>query len=860
MSNNPENYNSYINNPNNTRNNHWFKESIDQQLHSAGTINNKRMENKSPNSNVNIDSNNLPKNSEEDGYTSYLDFKILVKKFMSQIDEQLPRLKSKIENEIIRRQIQDEGINAINNKNKIRFDEIETKIQKLQAENDLHFQQCKLSLQNKDEEVRSLKQINLNSEKEINQLKDILEGTDEKLKETEELISSKDMKLAQLEIKSAKYKDLFKLSSKEVEAKTVENQKLIYDLAEANEKLKKQSQDLEDKIFSINVLNDKVKDLDIAVDSKEQKYIELEKVAELKIKEKDEAYKKLKISSDEILSITENKYVEKITKLESHMYFKEFDSKAKLEEQKNLLKVTEENYSKKLQNIQTELNDKELRHNEKIERNEKFIEDMTIRHKTEVAELNSRFDDTLKRHENEIAELNLKFNDELNEYENVVIKREKTIEDLEAKLMETNEKIHLLSNKLCLFNSVTNPIYDVNISFKSFSKLNEGFHIDIFDTTLHDKYKKENRATIGILGTYKVGKSFLASKLTCREITRGHAIDTEGLDIIYHNEFNCIDTLGLNKAFIDNISDVNQINNNINDKAHTENLIKEFVVKYADVLIIVVGKLTTQDQVLIDDVIRFNKNSKKILVVHNLYTITDLKEFEDYTLSLMNTMHIEKETFSGNDKFYYFKELRKDGEITHFTIGRELEEDFNQQNNIVFKMISNIIKVTDKKRFDPSDSFLSLLRSYINTEVYPGVINKELKHSNGKYWLSYEGKLELESTFVFGRRYKENSNTPNYKIYQDKYNNYIIVEIEVANPDIDSIISDITMDKRKCKVSIRGKKKPNTESLPILSQQNEEVFALEFVRDLSGMVISRKKPPIIKAQDGYLNLYYSYED
>jgi hypothetical protein len=77
-----------------------------------------------------------------------------------------------------------------------------------------------------------------------------------------------------------------------------------------------------------------------------------------------------------------------------------------------------------------------------------------------------------------------------------------------------------------------------------------------------------------------------------RDVQRGYGIDTEGINIYYYEDCNFIDTTALNKPYNVEQTGRKDITQATYDKAHSDNLITEYLVTYSDVLVVVVGKLT----------------------------------------------------------------------------------------------------------------------------------------------------------------------------------------------------------------------------------------------------------------------------
>ena len=99
-----------------------------------------------------------------------------------------------------------------------------------------------------------------------------------------------------------------------------------------------------------------------------------------------------------------------------------------------------------------------------------------------------------------------------------------------------------------------------------------------------------------------------------------------------------LESAGNNTLLIQN-SDLKNINllNNVNielinellrDKIVTQNFLQEFIYNYSDILIIIVGQLTNDEQKLINRIKLIYGNKKTIFIIHNLMFIEIIKNVE----------------------------------------------------------------------------------------------------------------------------------------------------------------------------------------------------------------------------------------
>ena len=207
------------------------------------------------------------------------------------------------------------------------------------------------------------------------------------------------------------------------------------------------------------------------------------------------------------------------------------------------------------------------------------------------------------------------------------------------KLNDYNEKY--IGEKLEKF-------YDVVINIRSIKDLNikeEGWPIKWnknIKSTKEFLNPNEQLLKIGILGNGNIGKSFLLSRLMNEDIPSGYSVITEGLSLKINKEksYALLDSAGLQTPLL--IKENNYENKSLDheeyiklyrDKTQTENFIQNLILTLSEMLIIVVGKLTFNEQRLINrikNVLSDQKSKKTIFILHNLFNFQTKKQVEEY--------------------------------------------------------------------------------------------------------------------------------------------------------------------------------------------------------------------------------------
>ena len=209
--------------------------------------------------------------------------------------------------------------------------------------------------------------------------------------------------------------------------------------------------------------------------------------------------------------------------------------------------------------------------------------------------------------------------------------------------------------------------------------------------------------TLGVLGNNNKGKSFLLSRISKIKLLTGTSIETKGLSIKYPElegfkgrQLILLDSAGLetpvliknnniqeeenpksneendeqNNIIEDKSNEPNSkqneeskeklnekefkrnkiFKNNARDKIMTELFLENFIIRFSDILLIVVGKLTYSEQLLINKIkVESKKQNKgRIFIIHNLQEFREVKEVEDYiknTLLKCSTFDLKKRTW-----------------------------------------------------------------------------------------------------------------------------------------------------------------------------------------------------------------------
>ena len=181
--------------------------------------------------------------------------------------------------------------------------------------------------------------------------------------------------------------------------------------------------------------------------------------------------------------------------------------------------------------------------------------------------------------------------------------------------------------------------YDVIIDINSIRKLKDGWLIKYNGKTeekakIEEMIKSKNKRFISILGHSNRGKTYILQKICKQELHPGYEITTKGISIKSFGE-NAIllDTVGTNapllvednkdnkdvrddKDFEEKIEDINLC------QIITNYIVQTFVIQNADILICVVGMLSSSEQQFLNKIKKNCSGKKKLFVIHNLIQLS----------------------------------------------------------------------------------------------------------------------------------------------------------------------------------------------------------------------------------------------
>ena len=359
--------------------------------------------------------------------------------------------------------------------------------------------------------------------------------------------------------------------------------------------------------------------------------------------------------------------------------------------------------------------------------------------------------------------------------------------------------------------------YDLIVDINSFRHLKKeenndgdwGWNVLIKKDFDYEEAQKKDLVSIGVVGNGNRGKSFLLSKISGFDFPTGYSVKTKGISVKYpekkdENDKNIVvfDSAGFETPIVETsdfqlgqISDARKAEEIINeiarDRAIIEYFTQEFIIKYSNVIVAVVGQLTFSEQQLLVKI--KNKQNKRIFVVHNLYnfeTVGQVKDYIDNTLLKSLTFKITpqkyvnfpNENLKNKNEYYYHEEFEKQS-IEHLILGKEGSESGDYYNQTTLDFLRNNVTANTKVKKAPIIENVRKHLISMSSSIFENKIPKEnIKYEDHKFFVDefkepiILKKIETDSLGIssfYGKAF-----TPNYNFYVVNSYNEIQTDLE----------------------------------------------------------------------------------
>ena len=340
-----------------------------------------------------------------------------------------------------------------------------------------------------------------------------------------------------------------------------------------------------------------------------------------------------------------------------------------------------------------------------------------------------------------------------------------------------------------------NPVYDMVIDIQSLTKLKEGWKVKYCGSEENQKrvknISKQKHIRISVIGNANRGKTFILQKISNLNFDGaiGHTVSTQGLSIKFpkDKQYVLLDTLGNNAPIlIDDINDdprdrddyEENVKNEIKDRLIANYIIQNFIIQKADIIICVVGQLTTSEQQFLNKIKNICKNNTDLYVIHNLINL-DKKLIPNYIEKTLKKNVIFKlkdriipgfnENKEENFGKYYVDEdeseekkedIANTHKILHFILGKEEKgkNDIKYYNDSAISFIKSKINDSIKKNHD---NILEELKDFL-INISDKILETPIKKED----------LKIEDDKLI---YKNNENINVRNIREDELNNIIFI-------------------------------------------------------------------------------------
>ena len=314
--------------------------------------------------------------------------------------------------------------------------------------------------------------------------------------------------------------------------------------------------------------------------------------------------------------------------------------------------------------------------------------------------------------------------------------------------------------------------YDLIIKCNSIAGLKNGWEVKMAEKGKKNckDLKNSQYMKIGVIGNENKGKSTVLSDISKMEIPTGIKIKTGDLSIKYpelsefRNRKLILFESALKETSIfkdDNISSTEGVQEEENvydlfrdkciDLTQIRLFLQNFIIKYSDILILVLGKLKEKEQNLLLKVKSQIKNlyrRKPLIVIHNLKEFETRKQVYDYLENILkksSTFSLEEIDYINlEDEESEWKPLfepKSEPKIYHLIYAKKFTEAGNYYNEKAINYIYKIINSTlDKDFFDPIHAIKYYFSEFSESILEAPIKSQDLIYNDMKIMLKEQNK------------------------------------------------------------------------------------------------------------------------
>ena len=543
---------------------------------------------------------------------------------------------------------------------------------------------------------------------------------------------------------------------------------------------------------------------------------------------------------------------------------KNTELKLKLKKMQSILEEKEkeiENKDKKNQNLEKQLNEILSDIGKGVDIKENYFK---LKNENEKLKNESKIWDKYAKND-ELRKLNSQLNTDLFKAKNKINQLEKNVEEIKNKKNTEFENYKKNDYNEDYIGKQLEEFYDVIVNIKSIAALEteEGWPIKWNKQRKEEieKMKVLELLKVGILGNGNVGKSFLLSRLFDIKIPSGYSVVTEGLSLKYNenDKYIILDSAGLQTPLLSNEHYKDKDEENIRkkyedlykDKTQTENFIQNLIIYLSDMILIVVGKMTFNEQKLINKIkkeLEENDNEKEntIYIIHNLMNFqtksqvekhieTNLFKSASFTLKELQYVQVKenKDNEIHDERKHYVEEGNKNLKVYHLIMARENTEAGDYYNPFTYKVLreqfNSFVKrkplsIIDEVKNKFVEWSYDLLEDKIEPENIEIVSNQDKKEEKIIFKNNKENNENLKlvpkaciSDELGLNIYRSNGYEPTYYYYLEN-DEYLVVVLEVPG---DVTIEDKYADTTMNEIIVIGNKEDHLSTLKPISNNTK---------------------------------------
>ena len=355
--------------------------------------------------------------------------------------------------------------------------------------------------------------------------------------------------------------------------------------------------------------------------------------------------------------------------------------------------------------------------------------------------------------------------------------------------------------------SQTIPIYDMIINIDSLKTQKIGWEITINEKNKNLLKEIANCSLVGFVGREKIGKTYLLNKLCEFDLPSGTNTNTRGLSLKYHKELNmlCLDSAGfqapvyyfedknlkrfnIDKESLKKNSEVQK--EMINDRTLTDIFIQDFILDVCDVIVIMVGQLSQNDQKFIERIVWKYQAKKKIIVVHNFSNLYQISDVENkIQMDIIKAFDTIPRLISNTEVNEYIEKSDKKNceNISHLVLGVDWSESGKNYNNGTIKYLRDIIETTtERKPFDViakiQEFFAENYRLYLKFKKRPSK-PVSLEFNKNECALRIRTDEEFEVSNPIFNSFGSLVTNPPYEVFEQKGLYIVLIELPDLKPE-----------------------------------------------------------------------------